>query len=79
LKIHHKQGARRMSFWTAIVIIVAIGTISEIYRSRLKANSVKTEESYQKLTQRMVSLEKRMANLETIVLEKEKSRKFSEL
>ena len=68
-----------MSFWTAIVIIVAIGTISEIYRSRLKANSVKAEESYQKLSQRIVSLEERMANLETIVLEKEKSRKFSEL
>jgi len=68
-----------MSFWTAIVIIVAIGTLSEIYRSRLKANAVKTEESYQKLTQRMASLEERMANLETIVLEKEKSRKFSEL
>ena len=68
-----------MSFWTAIVIIVAIGTISEIYRSRLKANAVKTEESYQKLVQRMVSLEERMANLETIVLETEKSRKFSEL
>jgi hypothetical protein len=68
-----------MSFWTAIVIIVAIGTLSEIYRSRLKANAVKTEESYQKLIQRMVSLEERMANLETIVLEKEKIRKFSDL
>jgi hypothetical protein len=68
-----------MSFWTAIVVIVAIGTLSEIYRSRLKANSVKTEESHRKLTRRMVSLEERMANLETIVLEKEKSRKFSEL
>ena len=68
-----------MSFWTAIVIIVAIGTISEIYRSRLKANSVKTEASFKKLTQRMVSLEERMANLETIVLETEKRRKFSEL
>ncbi|CAB1060672.1 hypothetical protein D1BOALGB6SA_5439 [Olavius sp. associated proteobacterium Delta 1] len=68
-----------MSFWTAIVIIVAIGTLSEIYRSRLKANSVKTEASYQKLIQRMVSLEERMANLETIVLETEKRRKFSEL
>lgn len=68
-----------MSFWTAIVIIVAIGTLSEIYRSRLKANAVKTEESYQKLVQRMASLEERMANVETIVLEKEKSRKFSEL
>ena len=68
-----------MSFWTAIVIIVAIGTLSEIYRSRLKANAAKTEESYQKLVQRMASLEERMANVETIVLEKEKSRKFSEL
>ncbi|MGD8286786.1 MAG: hypothetical protein PVG08_21895 [Desulfobacterales bacterium] len=68
-----------MSFWTAIVIIVAIGTLSEIYRSRLKANAVKTEESYQKLVQRMAGLEERMANVETIVLEKEKSRKFSEL
>ena len=68
-----------MSFWTAIVIIVAIGTISEIYRSRLKANAGKAEESYQKIVQRMVKLEERMANIETIVLEKEKSRKFSEL
>ena len=68
-----------MSFWTAVVIIVAIGTLSEIYRSRLKANAAKTEESYQKLIQRMVSLEERMANLETIVLEKEKISKFSDL
>lgn len=68
-----------MSFWTAVAIIVAIGTLSEIYRSRLKANAAKTEESYQKLIQRMVSLEGRMANLETIVLEKEKISKFSDL
>ena len=68
-----------MSFWTAIVIIVAIGTVSEIYRSRLKANTAKTEEYYKNLTQRMVSIEERMANLETIVLEQEKSKKFSEL
>ena len=68
-----------MSFWTAVAIIVAIGTLSEIYRSRLKANAAKTEASYQKLIQRMVSLEERMANLETIVLEKEKISKFSDL
>lgn len=68
-----------MSFWTAVAIIVAIGTLSEIYRSRLKANAAKTEESYQKLIQRMVSLEGRMANLETIVLEKEEISKFSDL
>ncbi len=68
-----------MSFWTAIVIIVAIGTVSEIYRSRLKANAEKAEDAFQKLTQRMASLEERMANLETIVLEQEKRRKFSDL
>lgn len=68
-----------MSFWTAIVIIVAIGTISEIYRSRIKANAGKAEASFQKLIERMASLEERMANLETIVLEQEKRRKFSEL
>ena len=68
-----------MSFWTAIVIIVAIGTISEIYRARLKANAEKTEASFQKFTERMAKLEERMANLETIVLEQEKSRKFSDL
>ena len=42
-----------MGMWTAIVIIVAIGTLSEIYRSRLKASSKKTEEFFDNLAQRM--------------------------
>lgn len=68
-----------MSFWTAIVIIVAIGTLSEVYRARLKANAKKSEESIDKISQRMTRLEDRMANLETIILEKERARKFSDL
>lgn len=68
-----------MSFWTAVVIIVAIGTISEVYRSRLKADASKSQEVFDNITQRVARLEDRMANLETIVLEKEKAKKFSGL
>ena len=67
-----------MNLWTAIVIIVAIGTLSEIYRSRLKAGSRKIEADVKSIVRRMVRLEERMGNLETIVLEKEKVSKFSE-
>ena len=68
-----------MSFWTAVVIIVAIGTISEVYRSKIKADASKSQEVFDNITQRVARLEDRMANLETIVLEKEKAKKFSGL
>lgn len=68
-----------MSFWTAIVVIVAIGAISEIYRSRLKTGSKEIEKFLEQLTQRVTRIEERMANMETIVLEKEKERKFDGL
>ena len=68
-----------MSFWTAVVTIVALVTLSVIYRARLKANTEKSEESFKGLDQRMSRVEERMANLETIVLEKEKTKKFSDL
>ena len=68
-----------MSFWTAIVIIVAIGTLSEVYRARLKASSNKTEASMKNQDQRMARLEERLANLETIVLERARAEKFAEL
>ena len=66
-----------MNLWTAIVIIVAIGAVSEIYRSRLKASADKAEATFKNLAQRMARLEERMGNLETIVLEEENARKFS--
>ena len=68
-----------MGLWTAIVIIVAIGTFSEAYRARLKAGSKEFETYLEQLTQRMARIEERMANLETIVLEKEKERGFEGL
>lgn len=68
-----------MSFWTAAVIIVAIVALSAMYRERLKANAEKSEELFKNLAQRMERLEDRTANLETIVLDKEKTREFSEL
>ena len=68
-----------MNFWTAAVIIVAIGTFSEVYRTRLKAISKKSEKLLADFSQRITRLESRMANLETIVLEKERTKQFSDL
>ena len=68
-----------MGFWTAAVIIVAIVMLSEVYRSRLKAQANRSDEEFAKLTDRMATLEDRMANLETIVLEKEKSDRYAAL
>jgi hypothetical protein len=45
----------------------------------LKASSNKTEASLKNQDQRMARLEERLANLETIVLERERAEKFSEL
>ena len=68
-----------MNLWTAIVIIVAIGTVSEIYRAKIRANAKESEKYSEALSQRIARLEDRMANLETIVLEKERSKKFDNL
>lgn len=68
-----------MNLWTAVVIIVAIGAVSEIYRSRISGKIKESEKFSETLLQRIARLEDRMANLETIVLEKEKSKRFSDL
>ena len=68
-----------MSFWTAAVIIVAITTFGALYRARIKANAHQTGENAESLLQRIERLEERMSNLETIVLEKEKAKQFSDL
>jgi len=68
-----------MSFWTAAVIIVAITTFGTLYRTRLKAGAQQSNETSESLLQRIDRLEERMANLETIVLEKEKAKQFSDL
>ncbi len=68
-----------MSFWTAVVIIVAISALSQIFRTRLKATEEKSEASTNNLVQRVTRLEDRIANLETIVVDKERAEKFSAL
>jgi len=68
-----------MSFWTAAVIIVAIVTFGGVYRSRMKADTKITDEGFQNLLGRIDRLEERMANMETLVLEKEKAKQFSDL
>ena len=68
-----------MSFWTAAVIIVAIGALSKIFTARLKATADKSEASTEGLAQRVTRLEDRIGNLETIVVDEERTRKFSAL
>ena len=68
-----------MNALTAIVLIVAIGTFGGLYRARIKANAKKADEDFENLSQRISRLEDRIANLETIVLEKERTRQFSDL
>ncbi len=68
-----------MSFWTAIVIIVAISALSQIFRTRLKATEEKSAASEKNLVQRVTRLEDRIANLETLVVDQERTKKFSAL
>ena len=68
-----------MSFWTAAVIIVAIVTFGGVYQSKMKARTKITDERFNEFLDRLDRLEERMANLETLVLEKEKAKQFSDL
>ena len=68
-----------MNFWTAAAIIVAIATFGGVYRSRMKADTKITDEDFRGVLGRLDRLEERMANLETLVLEKEKAKQFSDL
>ena len=68
-----------MSFWTAIVIIVIIGTVSRMYITRLKSRDWHTSDIAGELEKRLEKLEIRMANIETIILDKEKADRFDNL
>ena len=74
-----RQKGEIMSFWTAAVIIVAIGALSKIFTARLKATADKSKASAEDLAQRVSRMEDRIANLETIVVDKERAEKFSAL
>ncbi len=68
-----------MGLWTGIVLIVAIGAVSEMYRARVKSGSKETEKLYAEIIERMTKVEERMANVETILFEREKSEKYKNL
>lgn len=68
-----------MGLWTGIVLIVAIGAVSEMYRARVKSGSKETEKLYKEIIEKMAGIEERMANVETILFEKEKADKFDQL
>lgn len=69
-----------MNLWAMIFGIVLVGVISDMYRARLKLQG-KLEMSRSReaeLSQQIESLEDRLKNLETIVLEQEKLRDFDQ-
>ncbi len=68
-----------MNLWTMIVLIVAIGTFSELYRHRISAKAKESKDLFESISRRVAHLEERMANLETIVLDRAREKKFSDL
>ena len=68
-----------MNLWTAAVVIVAIVAASRVIRSRNLYGSNRSEKAFGEISERITGLEKRMANIETIVLDREKEKKFSDL
>ncbi len=68
-----------MSFWTAVVMIVAIVALSEIYRARLKTQSKQSAAAFDELAARIARIEDRIANIETIVVDRQKSEPFAEM
>ena len=68
-----------MDMATAVVLIVAVVTFSELYRCRIREKGKDLKKLCDEMTKQIVRLEKRMANIETITLEKENEKRFSDL
>jgi len=68
-----------MDIWTMIVLIVAISVISDIVKSKNNDNAGESIESDEDISQHIAPLKDRVANLETIILEKERVDRFAEL
>lgn len=68
-----------MDMATAVVLIVAIVIFSELYRCRIREKGQALKKLFDEMTKQIVSLEKRMANLETITLENENEKRFTDL
>lgn len=68
-----------MNLWTAAVIIVAIVAVSSMYTARVRVDKRSLDSLFKALDQRLGDVEKRIANLETIVLDQESKKDFSDL
>ena len=68
-----------MDLFTMIVIIVAIVAFNKTYRYRMRAGVQESEQSVEYLMMQIDKMEDRLANLETIVIENEKERRFANL
>ncbi len=68
-----------MSFWTAVVIIVALGTFGQIATAKFKNKSEKPPDFFNDIDRRLTHLEDRMGNIETIVLEKERFKEYDKI
>ena len=68
-----------MDLFTMIVLIVAIGALSKAYRHRITANAQDSQETVDYLKRHVQQLENRMTNVETIVIDDEKEKRFADL
>ncbi len=72
-----------MNLWSAIVIIVAVGGLVEIVRQLTIKRPPKTDPEaltkIDRLTDKVKAQDERISNLETIILDQQKERKFEEL
>ena len=62
-----------------LTFIVAIATFREIYKSRTGTNAKESEKDHKIFLRHIDRLKDRVANLETIVLEREKIKQFTDL
>jgi len=69
-----------MGMWDMIAIVVGLGVVSEMYSARLKAKTRWREqgEYVEGLADRLAKIERRLANLETLVVDREKHAAFEE-
>ena len=69
-----------MNLWTMIVCVVALGIVSEMYRARLKAGNRSKEDrrSLDEIFVRFERFEERLANVESVLLDHEKERRFDQ-
>lgn len=70
-----------MDVWTAIVIIVIAGSLSGIAKNWFERNkdNGSSKKELQEVLQRLQVQEERIKNLETVIFEIEKERKFDSL